>query len=95
MIGAVSLAMTAFYIIELGFNTSAGYVLGTRVILPLGLSLLTLVLGLVFAKWQRRRHARHIITVMESAPCHEEGALCLWEVSEADASHLCGDFRKK
>ena len=60
MIGAVCLAMIAFYILELGFNTEAGYVLGMRLILPLGLSLLTLVLGLVFAKWQLRRHARQL-----------------------------------
>ena len=60
MIGAVCLAMIAFYILELGFNTEAGYVLGIRLILPLGLSLLTLVLGLVFAKWQLRRHARQL-----------------------------------
>ena len=45
MIAAVCLAMIAFYILELGFNKEAGYVLGTRLILPLGLSLLTLVLG--------------------------------------------------
>ena len=57
MIGAVCLAMIAFYILELGFNTEAGYVLGPRLILPLSLSLLTLVLGVVFAKWQLRRHA--------------------------------------
>ena len=60
MIGAVSLAMIAFYILELGFNTEAGYVLGTRLILPLGLSLLTVVLGLVFARWQLRRHANQL-----------------------------------
>ena len=60
MIGAVCLAMIAFYILELGFNTKAGYVLGTRLILPLGLSLLTLLLGLVFARWQLRRHAQQV-----------------------------------
>ena len=60
MIGAVCLAMIAFYILELGFNSEAGYVLGMRLILPLGLSLLTLVLGLVFAKWQLRRHAQQL-----------------------------------
>ena len=60
IIGAVSLAMIAFYILELGFNTEAGYVLGTRLILPLGLSLLTVVLGLVFARWQLRRHANQL-----------------------------------
>ena len=60
MIGAVCLAMIAFYILELGFNTEAGYVLGVRLILPLGLSLLTLVLGFFFAKWQLRRHAQQL-----------------------------------
>ena len=60
MIAAVCLAMIAFYILELGFNKEAGYVLGTRLILPLGLSLLTLVLGLVFARWQLRRHAQQL-----------------------------------
>ena len=60
MIGAVCLAMIAFYILELGFNTEAGYELSTRLILPLGLSLLTMVLGFVFAKWQLRRHAQQL-----------------------------------
>ena len=60
LIGAVCLAMIAFYILELGFNTEAGYEFGTRLILPLGLSLLTLALGLVFAKWQLRRHAQQL-----------------------------------
>ena len=60
MIGAVCLAMIAFYILELGFNTDAGYELSTRLILPLGLSLLTLALGLVFARWQLRRHAQQM-----------------------------------
>ena len=60
MIGAVCLAMVAFYILELGFNTDAGYVLGMRLMLPLGLSLLTLVLGFFFAKWQLRRHAQQL-----------------------------------
>ena len=60
MIGAVCLAMIAFYILELGFNTDAGYVLGMRLMLPIGLSLLTLVLGFFFAKWQLRRHAQQL-----------------------------------
>ena len=60
MIGAVCLAMIAFYILELGFNTKAGYEFGTRLLLPLGLSLLTFGLGLVFAKWQLRRHAHQL-----------------------------------
>ena len=60
MIGAVCLAMIAFYILELGFNTKAGYEFSTRLLLPLGLSLLTFGLGLVFAKWQLRRHAQQL-----------------------------------
>ena len=60
MIAAVCLAMIAFYILELGFNTEAGYVMGTRLLLPLGLSLLTFGLGLVLAKWQLRRHAQQL-----------------------------------
>ena len=60
MIAAVCLAMIAFYILELGFNKEAGYMLGTRLILPLGLSLLTVVLGLLLAKWQLHRHAQQL-----------------------------------
>ena len=60
MIGAVCLAMIAFYILELGFNTEAGYEFSTRLLLPLGLSLLTFGLGLVFAKWQLRRQAQQL-----------------------------------
>ena len=60
MIGAVCLAMIAFYILELGFNTEADYEFSTRLLLPLGLSLLTFGLGFVFAKWQLRRHAQQL-----------------------------------
>ena len=60
MIGAVCLAMVAFYISELGFNSDAGYTLGTRLLLPLGLSLVTLVVGYFFARWQLRRHAQQL-----------------------------------
>ncbi len=57
MIAAVCLAMVTFYILELGFNKDAGYVFGTRLILPLFLSVLTFGMGIFFAKWQLRRHA--------------------------------------
>jgi len=60
LIGAVCLALIAFYILELGFNTKAGYEYSTRLLLPLGLSLLTFGLGLVFAKWQLRRHTQQL-----------------------------------
>ena len=56
-IAIVSIAMVAFYITELGFNQQACYVLGTRVMLVIGLTLLTFALAYVIAQWQRRRHA--------------------------------------
>ena len=56
-IAGVCIAMVAFYISELGFNHEAGYVLGTRLILPMALSLLTFAIGYFFALWMRRRHA--------------------------------------
>ena len=59
-IGLVCLAMVGFYISELGFNKEAGYVLGTRLLLPLGLSLLTFGMGYVLARWQLRRHAQQL-----------------------------------
>ncbi len=55
-IAIVSIAMVAFYITELGFNQQANYVLGTRVMLVIGLTLLTFALAYVIAQWQRRRH---------------------------------------
>ena len=56
-IALVSIAMVAFYITELGFNQQANYVLGTRVMLVIGLTFLTFALAYVIAQWQRRRHA--------------------------------------
>lgn len=56
-IAIVSIAMVAFYITELGFNQQASYVLGTRVLLVMGLTLLTFALAYVIAQWQSRRHA--------------------------------------
>ena len=62
-IAIVSIAMVAFYITELGFNTQAGYVLGTRVMLVIGLTLLTFALAYVIAQWQRRRHATQMLEI--------------------------------
>lgn len=59
-IALVCVAMTAFYISELGFNHEAGYVFGTRLILPLALTLLTFAFGYCVGLWQRRRHANQI-----------------------------------
>lgn len=63
VIGSVCLALTAFYILELGFNMEAGYTLDTQLVFPLGLTLLTLALGLVFAKWQLSRHAQQLAEI--------------------------------
>lgn len=63
IIGLVCLAMVGFYISELGFNKEAGYELGIRLLLPLGLSLLTFAVGYVFARWQLRRHAMQLCEI--------------------------------
>ncbi len=59
----VALAMIAFYISELGFNNAAGYVLGTRIWLVAGLTLLTFALAYVIGIWQRRRHAQQMAEI--------------------------------
>lgn len=54
----VATAFIAFYISELGFNTAANYHLGVdRVLLVVGLTLLTFALAFVIGIWQHRRHA--------------------------------------
>lgn len=63
-ITSVCIAMVAFYISELGFNQKAGYVLGTtRILLVLGLTLLTLAIGYLFGLWQRKRHAQQMLEI--------------------------------
>lgn len=59
----VALAMIAFYVSELGFNNAAGYVLGTRIWLVAGLTLLTFALAYVIGIWQRRRHAQRMAEI--------------------------------
>ena len=56
-ISVVCLAFVAFYISELGFNQEAGYVLGSKIILVILLTLLTFALAYVIASILRRRHA--------------------------------------
>ena len=63
VVAGVSIAMVAFYISELGFNDAAGYVIGTRLVMPLALSLLTLVVGCLVALWMRHRHAQQIAEI--------------------------------
>lgn len=60
-IAAVCLAMVAFYIIELGFNPTAGYAFeANRVLIVIGLTLFTFAMALVLGLWQRRRHAQQM-----------------------------------
>ena len=63
-IAAVCLAMVAFYIIELGFNPTAGYVFeANRVLIVIGLTLLTFAMAFVLGLWQRRRHAQQMLEI--------------------------------
>lgn len=62
-IALVAFAMVAFYVSELGFNNAAGYVLGTRIWLVAGLTLLTFALAYVIGLWQRRRHAQQMAEI--------------------------------
>ena len=62
-IALVAFAMVAFYISELGFNNAAGYVLGTRIWLVVGLTLLTFALAFAIGLWQRRRHAQQMAEI--------------------------------
>jgi hypothetical protein len=60
-IAAVCMAMVAFYIIELGFNPTAGYVFeANRVLIVIGLTLFTFGMAFVLGLWQRRRHAQQM-----------------------------------
>ena len=60
-IAAVCLAMVAFYIIELGFNPTAGYVFeANRVLIVIGLTLFTFAMAFVLGLWLHRRHAQQM-----------------------------------
>lgn len=63
-IAAVCLAMVAFYIIELGFNPTAGYAFeANRVLIVIGLTLFTFAMAFVLGLWQRRRHAQQMLEI--------------------------------
>lgn len=60
-IGIVAAAFIAFYISELGFNGAAGYSFETnRILLVVGLTLLTFLLAFAIGLWQHRRHAQQM-----------------------------------
>ena len=57
----VATAFIAFYISELGFNTAAGYSFATnKILLVVGLTLLTFAIAFAIGLWQRRRHAQEM-----------------------------------
>jgi len=62
-IAEVAFAMIVFYISELVFNDKVNYEFGIKVLLPLGLSVLTFGLSYMLAMWQRRRHAQQLLEV--------------------------------
>lgn len=59
----VAFAMIAFYISELVFNDQVNYEFGMKVLLPLGLSLLTFGLGYVLALWVHRHLAQQLMEI--------------------------------
>ena len=64
IIAVVCLAMSAFYISEIGFNKAVDYQFGTsKTLLVLGMTLLTFGLGFVIAQWQRRHHAQQMLEI--------------------------------
>lgn len=54
----VGLAMVAFYVSELGFNTNVQYQIGMNILAVIGLTLFTFALAYMVTIWQRRRHAQ-------------------------------------
>lgn len=62
-IGEVAFAMIVFYISELAFNDQVNYEFGMKLMLPLGLSVLTFGLGYILAMWMRRRHAQQLLEI--------------------------------
>lgn len=62
-IGEVTFAMIAFYISELVFNDQVNYGFSMKVLLPLGLSVLTFCLSYMLALWMRRHHAQQLLEI--------------------------------
>ncbi|MBQ9555033.1 MAG: hypothetical protein IJV05_02300 [Muribaculaceae bacterium] len=62
-IGEVAFAMIVFYISELAFNDQVNYQLGMKMLLPLGLSVLTFGLGYILALWVRRHHTHQLLEI--------------------------------
>ena len=59
-IALVALTFVAFYISELCFNDAVTYVVGPKILLTVGMTLLTFALAYVIGLWQRRRHAQQM-----------------------------------
>ncbi len=59
-IALVALTFVAFYISELCFNEAVTYVVGPKILLTVGMTLLTFAFAYVLGLWQRRRHAQQM-----------------------------------
>ena len=60
---SISLAFTAFYVSELGFNQSVSYIFGPKVLIVVVLTLLTLAIACIIGVWQKRLHARQMADI--------------------------------
>lgn len=60
---SISLAVTAFYVSELGFNQSVSYIFGPKVLIVVVLTLLTLAIACIIGVWQKRLHARQMADI--------------------------------
>lgn len=60
---SISLAFTAFYVSELGFNQSVCYIFGPKVLIVVVLTLLTLAIACIIGVWQKRLHARQMADI--------------------------------
>lgn len=57
----VALAMVVFYVLEFGFNQTAGYVFSANnILIFVGLTLIYFALAFVVGLWHRRRHAQQM-----------------------------------
>ena len=60
---SISLAFTAFYVSELGFNQSVSYIFGPKVLIVVVLTLLTLAIACIIGVWQKRLHTRQMADI--------------------------------
>ncbi|MBR1548855.1 MAG: hypothetical protein IJ637_09055 [Prevotella sp.] len=62
-IALAAFTFVAFYISEICFNDAVTYVLGPKILLTVGMTLLTFALAYIIGLWQRRRHAQQMLEI--------------------------------